>query len=244
MSQIVHGAGAPAANRRSRGRKRTFGNIALNLALIAGVLVFAGSPVAYILWPRWSDAVAPDAPALPITVGGMALNVPPAAIRVRLQRRAGAQERIDLVFQWPSLEPPDPAAKLTPNETPNVADRIFVKIALSDGTPPPAERFKNIYPRYTEGVPAAGPNGLHLQAFRKDTPYLNEDLLYDPTAPERFLVRCTRASGPSPGVCLHEQRIGNTDITVRFARQWLDDWRAVARDIDRLIAGLRSPASR
>jgi hypothetical protein len=211
----------------------------LKLALIAGVLGLAGCPVAYILWPRWPDQVALDAPTLPMTVGGLLLNVPPASIRVALQRRTGAQDRIDLVFLWPSLAPPDPAAKLAPTDVPNVTDRVFVTIAVSDGTPPPLQRFETIYPRYTADTPSTGSGGLLMQSFRNDTPYQGEDLLYEPSAPERFLVRCTRKSGPAPGMCLHEQRIANADITVRFPRDWLTDWQTVASGIDRLIASLR-----
>ena len=211
----------------------------LKLALIAGVLGLAGCPVAYILWPRWPDQVALDAPTLPMTVGGLLLNVPPASIRVALQRRTGAQDRIDLVFLWPSLAPPDPAVKLAPTDVPNVTDRVFVTIAVSDGTPPPLQRFKTIYPRYTANTPSTGSDGLLMQSFRNDTPYQGEDLLYEPSAPERFLVRCTRKSGPAPGMCLHEQRIANADITVRFPRDWLTDWQTVASGIDRLIASLR-----
>ena len=237
MSQIAQGS--HATRRRPHAAGRPIGRLLLKLALIAGVLGLAGCPVAYILWPRWPDQVALDAPTLPMTIGGLPLNVPPAAIRVALQRRTGAQDRIDLVFLWPSLAPPDPAAKLAPADVLNVTDRIFVTIAASDGTPPPLQRFKNIYPRYTAGPPSAGRDGLHMQSFRNDTPYPGEDLLYEPSAPERFLVRCTRTSGPAPGICLHEQKIDNADITVRFPRDWLADWQMLASGIDRLIASLR-----
>src|SRR4051812_45792992 len=87
------------------------------LALIVAAGLAVGF-VVYLLWPRWPAAtVAPDAPTYPITVAGAAFNVPPAAIRVSVQRRPGAHERVDLAFIWPSLEPPDPNAKavaLTP----------------------------------------------------------------------------------------------------------------------------------
>ena len=72
---------------------------------ILAMVGLAGAPIAYMLWPQ-AKPVAPDAPSLPITVGGVAFNVPPAAIRFKMQRRAGAQARVDLAFLWPSLEPP------------------------------------------------------------------------------------------------------------------------------------------
>jgi hypothetical protein len=241
MSRIVSGAGVPRAMRST---PHSFGwgflSLLLKAVLVAAVLALAGCPIAYILWPRWPDAVPLDAPMLPVTVGGMTLNVPAAAIRIARQRRAGAQERIDLVFLWPSLDPPDPAARPGADELPDLSDRIFVTIAKSDGTPPPAERIKAIYPRYADGAPYDGLQGLRAQSFRKDTPYQNEDLFYDPAAPDRFLVRCTRKAGIAPGVGVHEQRIGNTDVIVRFPRDWLSDWRAVAANIERLLARLRA----
>lgn len=242
MTEIAHAT--RAVRRRPRAVHSKLFSRALKLALVVAVLGLAACPVAYIMWPRWPDNVTLDAPALPITVGGMLLNVPPAAIRTPIQRRAGAQERIDLIFLWPSLDPPDPAAKPTQAEALQPADRIFVTIAKSDATPPPPERLKTIYPRYTDGEPAAGPDGLRKQSFRAGTPYQTEDLFYDAAAPERFIIRCTRKSGPAPGICLNERRIGGTEITVRFPRDWLNDWRSVAGNIERLIANLQPAAAR
>jgi hypothetical protein len=68
----------------------------------------------------------------------------------------------------------------------------------------------------------------------------SEDLIYDPAAPERFLLRCTRQVGSTPAMCLHERRIDGADIMLRFPRAWLSDWRAVAGGIDRLIARLHA----
>jgi hypothetical protein len=55
-------------------------------------------------------------------------------------------------------------------------------------------------------------------------------------------VRCSRdAAGPTPGICLYEQRIQTADVMIRFPRDWLDDWHRVADTIDRLVARLRPP---
>ncbi len=105
---------------------------------------------------RTPTAVSPDAPSLPITIGGVAFNVPPAAIRFKVQRRPGAQPRIDLTFVWPSLTPPDLSIKPLPTDTPDVTDRLFVTIAASDSTLPPAERLKAIYPRYADAAAVVG----------------------------------------------------------------------------------------
>jgi hypothetical protein len=204
------------------------------------VLVLLGAAalafVVCALWPRWPDApAAVDAPALPITVKGVLFNVPPQAMRVAVQRRAGAQERIDLVFAWPSLAPPDPAEPAQVGET----DRVFVTIAAATALPP-LERLKNIYPRYVATEPVPGPPGLSLFAFRDGTPYQGEDLAFDPTTPGKFLARCARSANPlTPATCLAERRIGDADVTVRFPRDWLRDWRSVEAGIEKLIAGLQ-----
>src|SRR5947208_15482372 len=120
MSEI---AGHSAKSERKR-RSASAGLLFALLTLVA-LIVFAAASVALVLWPRWPGAaVAPDAPTVPITVGGVLFNVPPAAIRVPMQRRPGAQERLDLAFLWPSLDPPDPAAKPAPTEQVPPIDRI------------------------------------------------------------------------------------------------------------------------
>ncbi|HXW49325.1 MAG TPA: hypothetical protein VEK31_07785, partial [Xanthobacteraceae bacterium] len=98
--------------------------------------------------------------------------------------------------------------------------------------------------RYLSDERFESPDGLLIMSFRDGTPYQGEDLYLDSAAPERFLTRCTRpGAGGTPGTCLYEQRIGAASLTVRFPRDWLADWRGLARGLDRLIAGLRPPAN-
>ena len=230
---------------RRRPRPRHGGGLALPVTVIAGIAAIAIGYVAYVLWPRWPGApLAPNAAALPITVSGVAFNLPPGAIRVAMQRRPGAQERVDLVFLWPSLEPPNPAAvPAIPTKgmpRPKPLERIFVTIAAAREGLSPDERVRTIYPRYTEEAPTAGPGGLAVLPFRTGTPYQGEDLIYDGTAPDNFLVRCSRnGAAATPGICLHASRIGTADVTLRFPRDWLADWRPVAAGMTRLLEKLR-----
>ncbi len=230
----------PGASSQRRRPRATGGVIAT--VLLAGAFVFAAlGYVAFVLWPRQLSLVPADAPSVPITIAGVVFNVPPAAIRQQVQRRSGAQERIDLVFLWPSLETPDKhPEKHAPSDEPHPIDRLFVTIAGSDGTLSPAERMKAIYPRYTTGDLQAETEGLVALRFGDATPYKGEDLIFDPAAPERFVTRCSRA-GTTPGICLLERRIGAADIIVRFPRDWLAEWKDVAARIDYLIATLRPP---
>ncbi len=217
----------------------------LPIIVFGGVALFALAYIAYVLWPRWpGPAIDPAAPAIPVTVAGITFNIPPAAIRVTVQRRPGTHERLDLAFLWPSLEAPSSNEKpksVIPGTMPGSAqpvERIFVTLAAAANSVSPAERAVTIYPRYTESEAIAGPTGLTILPFRDGTPYQGEDLLYDAQAPG-FLVRCTRSSGPTPGICLYERWIGASKLIFRFPRDWLNEWQQVTANIDRLVARWR-----
>jgi hypothetical protein len=173
-----------------------------------------------------------------MTIGNVLFNVPPAAIRFKAQRRSGNQARIDLSFVWPSFSPPDPETKPRPSDTPDVTDRLFMTIAASDDTLSPIERLKTIYPRYLDGTPVVGTDGLSRQSFRDGSAYQGDELIFDPAAQERFLLRCARQTGITPAMCLQERRIAGADLMLRFPRAWLKDWRATASRIERLIGSI------
>src|SRR6476646_2711649 len=199
---------SPRQNARREG-----GLQALPTLVVVALVVAAIGFIAYVLWPRWpGPAISPGSPPLPITVAGTRFNVPPAAIRVSVQRRSGAHERVDLAFLWPSLEPADPKSLMPPPGAAAAAaktlERVFLTITAAGDTLPPAERVKTIYSRYAASEPVAGPDGLAVLAFRDGTPYQGEDLVYDAAKPDRFLLRCSRTSaGPTPGTCLLNLRI-------------------------------------
>jgi hypothetical protein len=199
--------------------------------------------VGFLLWPRWPDAAAaPDAPTMPISVNGVVFNVPPGSVRVAMQRRPGAQVRLDLTFMWPDLTAPTPHVKPVLSDEPKPADQVFVSIVAAEERLTLDERLRTIYPRYAESNGFKGPEGLIGIAFRDGTPYHGEDLFFAAEQPNRFIVRCTRAAGATPGTCLYEKRIETTDLTARIPRDWLDDWQKVSSGMERLIGGLRASA--
>ena len=106
----------------------------------------------------------------------------------------------------------------------------------------PAQRLRSVYPRYFETEATAGPDGLAVLPFRTGTPYEGEDLIYFAEKPETFFARCTRAVRTVPGTCVHERLVDAAEITLRFPRQWLQDWRSVAGGFDRLIGQLHPKA--
>jgi hypothetical protein len=228
----------------ARGKRRGSAGLVAGVVLAGGIAFLAIGYVGFVLWPRHLSVVPADTPSMPITIAGVVFNVPPAAIRQAVQRRSGPQERIDLAFLWPSLTPPDPARhaeKHAPSDELAPIDRLFVTIAGHGGTLAPAERLKTIYPRYVLPGIETEADGLVARRFGEQSPYRGEDLVFDPAAPERFVARCSRTAS-TPGMCLLERRVEAADITLRFPRDWLTDWREMAAKFDHLIATLRPPA--
>ncbi len=194
--------------------------------------------IVYLLWPTWQAGAFAGPKQLPITVGGMLFNVPSDAIRMRLQRRSGAQDRIDLAFAYPSLSPPEPQKHVTAEtveDTPVVVDRLLLSIALRSDDLSPEDRMRTIYPRYLDQR-AEERNGLIGRSFLDDTPYHGEDLFIGNAG--AFVARCTR-DDLTPGICLTQRRVDSVDMTFRFPRAWLTDWRDVADAMEKLVAKLR-----
>jgi len=209
------------------------------LLLFGGAVLIAALYIGYVLWPRWPDVpVALNAPSLPIVVSGVNFNIEPAAIRRAIQRRPGTEDRVDLAYLWPSLTPPDPKDKPRVGQPADPNRRVFITITAGDTTLPIMSRVKEIYPRYLVAEPVAGPPGLTLRGFRDGTPYQGEELVFEQENPAHFLARCTLKGAVNAGNCLLERRIGNADITFRFPRAWLQDWKSVAAGVDKLLARL------
>lgn len=228
-----------ASHQRRHRKHRAHSPLFTPLLAFAGAIALALGFVGYVLWPRWPDVpVALDAPALPIVVAGTSFSVEPAAIRMRVQRRPGTHDRIDLAYVWPNLTPPNPVQK--PDVAPT--ERMFVTIQGADGTLPPMQRVETIYPRYLVSEPVAGPPGLTLRGFRDDTPYRGEELVFASDAPTRFLARCSKRGAVRSGNCLLDRRIGEADITVHFPRYWLNDWQKVTDGIDALMTRIHPNA--
>jgi hypothetical protein len=223
-------------------RKRRRGHL-IPIALASVIAVGAIAAVTYLLWPTWEPDASHRPSALPVSVGGTLFNVPAQAFRMKVQKHSGPQERVDLNFDYPSLAPPEAPRHMNASDVEEEAmqpiDRIFLSISVHQDTLAPDERLRTIYPRYLDVPSAPGQDGLTMRAFRDGSPYGNEDL-FTAKAPD-IATRCTR-DGATPGMCLSERRIGGSDLTFRFPRAWLAQWRGVADAMDKLTAQLHSSA--
>jgi hypothetical protein len=206
---------------------------------VGGLLATAAiAIVAYLLWPTWGSVQSTGPERLPVSVGGTLFNVPTAAIRMKIQRHSGSQERIDLGFDFPSLEPPETMKRVSVDQIEEALqpiDRIFVSISAHHDALAPEMRLRTIYPRYLGPTAMPVQDGLTLRSFRAGTPYDSEDLFQ---AEQPVLqARCTRDAA-TPGMCLSERRIDGADIVFRFPRSWLARWHDVADAMERLTLQL------
>src|SRR5258707_1794421 len=211
--------------------------ILLGSAVTAGAIVL----VAYLLWPTWGPEASSNPTRLPVSIGATVFNVPTMAVRMKIQRHSGPQERVDLSFTFPSLQVPDAPKHVSADTVEDAVqpiDRIFLSISAHHDTMAPDGRVRTIYPRYLEQTSTPGQDGLTVRAFRDGTPYSNEDL-FSASAPN-LNARCTRDAA-TPGMCLSERRIDGADLTFRFPRSWLAQWRDVANAMDRLTVQLHGP---
>ena len=217
------------------------------------VLIMVGGDASPPARLRWSPICCgrpgarrlADAPArLPVSVGGTLFNVPTAAIRMKIQRHSGPQERVDLSFIFPSLEPPEAPKHVSADtvEEKRAADRPDLPVDRG------ASRHAGAGRARAHDLSALSRASLDAGRRRTDDARVsrrhalrNEDLFFA-SAPS-LNARCTR-DGATPGMCLSERRIDGADLTFRFPRSWLAQWRDVADAMDRLTAQLHGPRDR
>ena len=231
MSLLYPTQSRPRPYRRSR-RKPVAPILIGSLIAVAAI-----AAVAYLLWPTWQSRNAGDPDRIPVSVGASLFNVPTGAFRRKVQKHSGPQERVDLSYLYPSLEAsnlPRHVSVETFDETRQPIDRIFLSIEAHHEALSPEARFRTIYPRYVDQV-MAPQDGLTTRPFRDASPYSREDLFVG-DAPA-LVARCTRDAA-TPGMCLSERRVGGADLTFRFPRAWLAQWREVGDAMDTLTAQL------
>jgi hypothetical protein len=225
----------------ARGSRRHRRSHMVPIVLAGAIAAGAVALVAYLLWPTWEADASSDPARLPISIGSTLFNVPTAAIRMKIQRRTGPQERVDLSFAFPSLEAAETPRHVNAETVEAEAqpiDRIFVSIAAHHDSLAPEARLRTIYPRYFDQAATPAQDGLTMRTFRDGSPYSGEDMFLADTP--NLTARCTR-DGETPGMCLSERRVNGADLTFRFPRSWLAQWRDVANAMDRLTVELHGP---
>src|SRR6476620_11479568 len=95
------------AHQFARGSRRTARGPMIPIMAGCGVAARVVALVAYLLWPTWGPDPSSGPARLPVSIGCTLFNVPTTAVRMKIQRHSGPQERVDLSFMFPSLQPHD-----------------------------------------------------------------------------------------------------------------------------------------
>ena len=130
--------------------------------------------VAYLLWPTWGTDPAHGPERLPVSVGGTLFNVPTAAIRRKIQRHSGPQERVDLAFTFPRWSRRKRRSMSAPTRSTNSRSRSTASSSRSRRiatrwrpTCACARSIRAISSRASTQVE----DGLTLRAFKDGSPY-------------------------------------------------------------------------
>jgi hypothetical protein len=182
-----------------------------------------------------------------IAIGNDALSVPANMIRKQEQRHAGAANRIDLYFHWPTLSGfRDNLATAFNDVDPKTNAIIFVSIMPRATTRDMAGRFDPVYRNVMTGAATDLVRGLKATALSREHGYINERLVYsapDLRTGKRFVVRCQDADATSQVIlapCETDIHFGETlTAQIRFPERLLGDWQklyaALPAFLDRLL---------
>ncbi len=211
------------AHPSARGSHRRRHSHVIPIVVASTIGTVAIAMIAYLLWPTWSTDVSNDPALLPVSVGDTLFNVPPLAIRMKIQRHSGPQERIDLNFNYPTLEvpagPKHVSADTVEDALPPI-DRIFLSVAAhhdSDGAGCAPEHHLSALPRTNQR--ARRQDGLTMRAFRDGTPYSQEDLFL--ADGPKLSARCTRDGCNTrhlPERAPHRRRRFDVSLSAELAR--------------------------
>lgn len=165
-----------------------------------------------------------------VTVAGRTLHVPKNAIRFPAQRRAGAQERLDVALlppAWTGRTAADAERFDAPAES---SDVVWVTIRPAGETQDSAERLATVHARLFVDEPLAAAPDLGLVG-RKLSPkagYTGEEVWFEPGAVRPFAVRCyPLAPDAPPATCIGDEKIGPLLVEKRFSRAALGRWREI-----------------
>jgi hypothetical protein len=174
---------------------------------------------------------------VPISIGGLRLNVPQGFLRGGTVPSSGTSERADLVIRFPEMT----ASGIPPSRPADAVDPrllLFLAVLRSDGILDPADRVQDLYGRFLDPYTFENPGGLLMRRFIADSPYADEDLFIAPPDGRVFAARC-RKPGKGPDTqseaCIWRFRQSGADIQLRFSPALLPQWEDMALGVARLL---------
>jgi hypothetical protein len=152
----------------------------------------------------------------------------------------GFTDRLGFVALFPDFSP---LPRVNPSGAPKRDDgarKVFVTISLKDETIDPAERPNRLYARFLEGEAVAGPGGLVMRRFERDSPYDLEQLYIAPPDGHSFFARCPKPQSGASEACLSLFRLGALDVELRFSSALLKHWEQLDEGARAFVQRLRA----
>lgn len=194
--------------------------------LVASVFALAiGANAAWLL----HDAREPSQPdgEVRVDLNGSVIWLPRALMRDPAQQGGGRMVRVDLAVSRGDFAP-IPVSRLAQADE-VVGGILNMSIAHAGQNPAPAEQLQQLYARFLRPETQLGPAGLTRREFRPGTPY-EDKLLFIGAGPlgtnqsRLFIALCPlHAADIEP--CIARLRQETLDITLRFSKEALADWR-------------------
>lgn len=210
-----------------------------------GVLTFSVAFLYYYFGPTPGELLGLDPRAssasseVEAIVGNKRFLIPENYTRYPSQRGGGRIAAVDMHALLPDLEPYSSERQESFADNSAASDVVYFSLSESAAPLNSARRLKDIYSKYLETTePAEGPDGLQLFPFRADSGYADQDLLVGKDSEERMLLLlCERQTAliESPN-CSRSLLLGpNVELSYRYKRAHLDEWREIDTAISELI---------
>ncbi|MCZ8187989.1 MAG: hypothetical protein O9308_16565 [Beijerinckiaceae bacterium] len=185
---------------------------------------------------RAGPGAAPALGTARVELGRIALAVPQALIREKVQMAGGRLDRLDLAVGIQTFEPlPQPSAEDPFRPMP---ERLTLILTASRGEPVAAELFHTVYARFLARETWTNPGGLVMRRFRQGTPYEDRELYLGVGGRKPFVALCPIDAHREMEPCLTRIRVGELDAELRFNARHLPEWRRILQEASLLVEGL------
>ncbi|MGL4439298.1 MAG: hypothetical protein ACRCUE_08510 [Bosea sp. (in: a-proteobacteria)] len=117
---------------------------------------------------------------------------------------------------------------------------VHITIGPASASTDPKAQFNTLARFLTQGA-WSNPGGLMVRNFKKGSPFEQEELFMSMPDGAAFFARCTADIGATKldEGCRAVLKHGGFDIALRFPREALGDWQALADGVRRLVDGFR-----
>jgi hypothetical protein len=212
--------------------------------VLAGVIgALCGALLLYYLRPSqiaFRDRPTAIAAVVDLSVRNLNLRVP-ARYLASGARNGGDRDTVSLFAALPDMRGySEKEAALFAENAPD-SPVVHLMIRADQNALDAHSRLTRLYmPYIANPAGEAAPFGLVRYAFRADSGYGRQELYVAENSALLFLCELPAQDLPSPNcLAINRPLVPGVDLSYRFKRAQLSDWREIAQGVDRLLASFR-----